>query len=67
MIGTVRAPWISQTQELFVRPEATVREPRRHWGTTRRRSAAREATERYVDSPSPNTKKVDVANISEML
>jgi hypothetical protein len=46
MTGTVRAPWISETQELFARAEATVREPRKRWGTAKRRSGAKEATER---------------------
>nr|CAD40700.1 OSJNBa0083D01.18 [Oryza sativa Japonica Group] len=74
MTGTVRAPQMSETQELFVRPEATVREPRRCWETTKRRSGAKDATEQLsihwsdqksIDSPFSRTKKVDAANMSE--
>lgn len=34
---------MSETQELFARPKATVHELRRRWGTTKRRSGANEA------------------------
>lgn len=65
---------MSETQELFTKPEATVREPQRHWSTVKRRSGAKKATERppmhwsdqkSINSPSPGTKKVDAANMSE--
>jgi hypothetical protein len=74
MTGIVRAPRISETQELFARAEATVREPRKRWGTAKRRSGAKDATEQLsihwsdeksIDSPFPGTKKVDAANMSE--
>jgi hypothetical protein len=59
---------------VVARPEATVHEPRRHWGTTKRRSRAKDATERpsirwsdqkSIDSPFPSKKKVDAMNMSE--
>uniref|UniRef100_A0A0E0LKZ3 Uncharacterized protein n=1 Tax=Oryza punctata TaxID=4537 RepID=A0A0E0LKZ3_ORYPU len=58
MTRTVRAPQTSPTQELPVRPTATVREP----------EDARDSNEevRRFIIPSPDTKKVDAANISEM-
>lgn len=39
---------MSETQELFTRPEATVCELRSRWGTTKRRSGAKEATDPTV-------------------
>ncbi len=39
---------MSETQELFARPKAIVRELRRRWGMTKRRSGANEATDPLV-------------------
>lgn len=70
----MRAPRISEIQELFARPDATVHEPRRRLGMAKRISGAKEATERppvqwsnqkSIDLPSLGMKNVDVVNMSE--